>query len=219
MPGGWETVDIVDMRIRKRVMWMALVWVAATALTAGVALAVVGLAGEQVADEAVRPLTAGEVEALGMPPSATTSPAAAVTGIPGPDTTEPGAAGSTTIPGAAGTTTTIPAPAPATTPETTPTPATTAPSAEEPVVDSRRVTGGTVVVRWTSSWVEFVSATPDDGFDVDVEDGGPEHVEVEFEGSGVVSRYVAEVSGGSLVVEVHVDDDEDGGDGDDGDDD
>ena len=214
------------MRSRSRLIWMALAWAAATALTAGVALAVVGLAGEQVADEAVRPLTADEVEALGMPPTtAAGTTAAPTTAAPGLDATDPA------LPGQATTSATAPAStAPPTTqssPGTTAPPTTTsaatsttnAPPSGEPVVDSRRITGGTVVVRWTSSWVEFVSATPDDGFDVDVDARGPEHVEVEFEGQGVTSHYVAEVSDGVLVVQTEVDDEaEQSGTGEGGDD-
>ena len=65
-------------------------------------------------------------------------------------------------------------------------------------------------MRWEASGVvELVSASPEDGFTVDVEKRGPEQVRVEFEGGGVQSRYAAEVSGGRLVVEIQVESDDD----------
>lgn len=65
-----------------------------------------------------------------------------------------------------------------------------------------------MVVRWTASSVELVSASPTDGFSVDVEEWGPDNVELEFEGDGVKSEYSAEVSDGKLVVQTRVEQDD-----------
>jgi hypothetical protein len=202
------------MSVGKRSLWLVAAWAAATALTAGVAWAVVGLAGESVGEEAVQPLSAEEVAALGVettvdPPGETTTvpetiPSATTVPETAPTNPEPGT--TTTHPTVASTTTTFAPPGGGTTSTTT-----------APVmnVDSRRITGGTVVVRWTVDWVELVSATPDDGFIVEVKDRGPDGVEIEFEGEDVSSHYSAEVSDGELVVQVEVDDEggEDEGEG------
>ena len=83
-------------------------------------------------------------------------------------------------------------------------------ASETAEIDSRQIIGGTVVVRWTSTAVELVSASPTDGFSVDVEKRGPEKVEIEFEGDGVKSKYAAEISDGRLVVQTSVENEEDG---------
>jgi hypothetical protein len=184
-------------------------WLIATAAAAGVALAVVGAAGDQVVDEAVRPLSVREVEALGAAAPAGTaapgeSPAATVPGTGDPavtsSTTGTTAAPPTSTVGTTATTTTSPAAAPTTTAASPAT--TTAP--EQAKVDSRQITGGTVVVRWTAAGVELVSASPADGFDLDVDARGPEKVEVTFESEDLKSEYSAEVSDGELVVQVQV---------------
>lgn len=183
------------MRFTKRALWLVGAWVGATLAAAAVALAVVGLAGEQVADGGIQPLSARDVEALGVPaPTAVST--SAVTGA----TSSTAGTVSTTVADTPTTTTTSATPvttaAPAVTPTTVP--------PESSQVDSRQVTGGTVVVRWTSSSVQLVSASPTDGFHVDVEKRGPDQVTVEFEGNGVKSKYSAEVSDGRLVVETGV---------------
>jgi len=178
---------------------------------AGVALAVVGIADEQVGEHAVEPLSAQQVEALGVGTPATSAPAPAVTSSTTalPTTTTV----TTEDMGSSATSTTDPIDVTVTTefPGTVTT-TTTAPE-ETATIDSRQITGGTVVVRWTSSYVELVSASPADGFEVDVESRGPNRVEVEFEGDDVTSVYSAKISNGQLVVHVDVaEDDDDEGD-------
>ena len=85
------------MSIGKRSLWLVAAWAVATAMAAGVAWAVVGLAGDRVGEEAVQPLSAEEVAALGvsstvsMPAGATTVPetAPASTALPELATTDP----------------------------------------------------------------------------------------------------------------------------------
>ncbi len=190
------------MRFPKRSVWLVAAWATATVATAAVALAVVGLAGEQVADPGVQPLSAHDVDVLGVQIPATLPTVASTgattstsSGVPSTlaevttSTITPTTTGSTAVP------TTTEAPAASTT--------------EAARIDSREITGGTVVVRWTSSSVELVSASPADGFHVDVEKRGPDQVVIEFEGSGVKSKYSAEIADGRLVVDTSVEEEGD----------
>ena len=190
------------MRSPKRFVWLIGAWVAATVATASVALAVVGLAGDQVADTPVQPLSSQQVEALGIqaPVSSVADPTDSTA------TSTSSTAGTTTTAVSDVSSTTAPPPATTTVTTAPPAPTTTAPQSAQ--IDSRQITGGTVVVRWTPSSVELVSASPTDGFSVDVEKRGPEKVEVEFEGDGVKSKYSAEVSDGELVVQTSVEEDD-----------
>lgn len=203
------------MRNWKRVTWMVGAWVAATAATAGIALAVVNLAGEQVADTVVQPLTSEQVEALGVsaPTSTAAAPASTDAGTTTSSSTAPAdpdpSTTTTTVPES---TSTVPDGTSTTAVATTTTSAapstTTTTEAASSQVDSRHITGGTVVVRWTPTSVELVSASPDDGYKVDIEKRGPSAVEVEFEGDGAKSTYHAEISDGQLAVQTSVEDDD-----------
>ncbi|NQV06095.1 hypothetical protein HQ535_06070 [bacterium] len=203
----------------RRIMFLTGLWVTATALAAVVAWAAVGAVGDQVADPVALPLSAAEVDALGVarstaptstsPPTTaatttsttppTTSTSAPLTTTTDPETTSTTASVGTTAPVA----TTVPVattiPVTTTLPSTT---ATTTPDAEEVV--AFRTSGGSVVVRWSrSGGVSLVSTTPDAGWAVEIDDGGPLHVKVEFEGPGEQeAKFKAEVSGGELIVEI-----------------
>jgi len=106
---------------------------------------------------------------------------------------------------AGGTSTTGPDPVPATTTTTPTTTSATTPTttaAGDPQVAAFPMPGGTVVVRYTTEWIELVSATPDQGYGVDVESGGPDRVEVEFEGPAGDTTFQAELRDGELVTEI-----------------
>ena len=62
------------------------------------------------------------------------------------------------------------------------------------------------MVRWTSDRIELVSATPNDGFRVSIEDAGPEQVVVEFEGDEEGSKFVAKVGNGEISVKTEIED-------------
>ncbi len=151
-------------------------WLAGTVLSATVAWAMVGLAGERVGDEVVAPLSVQQVEDLAAALDTTSSPqtqtATTVT-----TTTVPGETTSTSIGSPAGTT-------------------------QVPVTEAHRVPGGTVVIRYTDSWVELVSATPEQGFGVEIKSVGPERVDVEFDGDETESRFVARPSDAGVLIEV-----------------
>ena len=151
----------------KRALLFGALWLAATAATGAVAWGAVRLAGEQTAEQAVRPMTARQVEALAA--SSTTGAATSTATRPittssvsttstGPTTT---AAATTTT--AVGTTTTTAAEA-------------------GPVIAARQTPGGTVVVSLQGGRLSLVSATPAAGFFVEVEESGPDEVVVVFEG-------------------------------------
>ena len=160
---------------------MGALWLAATAATGAVAWGAVRLAGGQTAEQAVRPMTASQVEALAA--SATTG-AVSTTGM-----------GATTV--AAATTTTA---AGATT---------TTVAGASPVIAGRQTPGGTVVVSLQGGRLSLVSATPAAGFSVEVEESGPGEVVVVFEGGeGNEIRVRASVDGDGISFEVEAEEDD-----------
>ena len=176
-------------------------WVAATFATALTAWSAVNLAGNQVADRPVLPLSSAEVEALPISPVApttavpTTTPVTAVS--PPPPTT-------TTLPSA---TTTVPA---TTTPPATTTSTTTTSTlaAAAPEVSAYNLVGGVVTVEAASGQVSLVSASPYAGFSVEVKASGPGVVEVEFESEAHESTFRARWDG-QLVVSTEEDPEDD----------
>jgi len=166
----------------KRVLLFVALWAAATAVTGAAAWGAVRLAGEQTAEQAVRPMTARQVEAL--------------------------AASSTT--GAATSTSTRPVNTSAVSTTTTAVGTTTTTAAEAgPVVAARQTPGGTVVVSLQGGRLSLVSATPAAGFFVEVEESGPDEVVVVFEGgegSEILVRASVEYDEISFEIETGEDD-------------
>jgi hypothetical protein len=85
-------------------------------------------------------------------------------------------------------------------PDTT-APAPTAPA--EPDTDapatteSYRLTGGLVTVRYRGTATTLVSAAPNSGFGAEVNDTGPEKVDVRFRSDGHESRFSTRLRGGT----------------------
>jgi hypothetical protein len=77
----------------KRALLFGALWLAATAATGAVAWGAVRLAGEQTAEQAVRPMTARQVEALAASSTTATAPTGGT--LPA-STTSPGGASTTT---------------------------------------------------------------------------------------------------------------------------
>ncbi len=185
-------------------------WIVATFATGLVAWSAVRVAGSQVSEQAVRPLSAAEVESL--PLATLTGDGALVTSVPAPSvgagrstTTLPGPVGpglapavsssTTTPPGTASTTTTRPATPPtsavssasstSSTTATAPTSSTsttvTTAAAAPPEVRTYQTGGGSVTIRVSPGVVELGAASPAAGFAVEVEDSGPQRVKVKFE--------------------------------------
>ena len=199
-----------DNRRMKR-LGIVVAWAAATFLTAMVAWSAVNLAGDQVSDRPVLPLSPAEVEALPVAPTtqpnplpATTAPVATTTAAAAPATTTTTAPPSTTTssvapPSSTSTTTS--------TSSTTTTTTTTVPAAETSVY---QLVGGVVSIESAPGAVSLLSASPNAGFSVEVKSRGPGAVEVEFESSGHESTLTATWDG-MLIVDV----DEEPGDDDD----
>jgi len=137
----------------KRVLLFSALWLVATAATGTVAWGAVRLAGEQTAEQAVRPMTARQVEALAASPSGTTG------------TTRPATTSTASIGPAAATT------------------VTSATSAGAPTLAARQTRGGMVVVSLQGGRLSLASATPAAGFFVEVEESGPGRLAVVFEGA------------------------------------
>ena len=164
----------------KRALLFGALWLGATAATGAVAWGAVRLAGEQTAEQAVRPMTARQVEALA---AATTAGVVSTTGT----ATSTTAAATTT---AVGTTTTTGAEA-------------------NPIVAARRTAGGTVVVSLQGGRLSLMSATPTAGFFVEVEESGPDEVVVVFEGGeGNEIRVRASVEDDEISFEVETGEDD-----------
>ncbi len=210
---------------------LVVLWVAASFATALVAWSVVGLAGEQVADAPVRPLSADEVAALTPPTTATTLPptttAPASADPPAaasiPTTSSPVSAPSSSVAAAPGRTstsapsaaaspasaptssstssTTTTAPASATSTTAAPVSSTTTTAPAQPEVLAYQLTGGTVVISASPGRVVLTSATPRAGFTMEVKDDGPDEVRVEFEGEPD-SKFRARWQGGVLDVDI-----------------
>ena len=180
----------------KRALLIGALWLAATAATGAVAWGAVRLAGEQTAEEAMRPLTAHQVEALAV--SSTTGAAAGTSTRPvttsavsttGPGATTTAAATTTTAAGTATTTTTG--------------------TEANPVVAARRTPGGTVVVSLQGERLSLASATPAAGFSVEVEEAGPDEVVVVFEGGeGEEIRVRASAEDDEILFEVEIGEDD-----------
>ncbi len=175
---------------------IAAIWIAGTLVTGGIAMAVVSIGGGAFSEDAVRPLSAADVESLGTSTTITSAapgedPTALISPGPGvrPESEPPEAAEVTTT--APGVTTTAGGADP--------------PGAEPPAGAAEDATrafslpGGTVVVRFGDRGVQLVSASPAPGFRVEILDGGPDSVAVEFESSASEVVFSAEMSGGELV--------------------
>lgn len=169
-----------------RVVTFAAAWVAAAAVAVAVAWQGVGIVTSQVTDDRPAALASGEVRQLAEGARTTTTvPAPAVPVTTAPSVSFPGAT-TTALPPAPATvpltTTTAPATATAPTPATT----TTVPVAAE--TRTYNVVGGSVSLRFAPTGVTVVWATPNSGFEVDVEPENTNGVRVRFESDAHRSR-------------------------------
>lgn len=172
---------------------VVVIWSLATLGTASLTYAAVSSAGRAVGNDPSAPVAGAEIAARIS--TTTTTTIAAVEG----SSTTTFAFGETTITTATtlpGTTTTAPAGPPTTAAPVVTTTATT-------TQHWKTVPGvGTVGVAVSGDEVTLVSATPVTPFHVDVEDDGPEKVEVEFDSESAEYQVRATVQDGELVWEV-----------------
>jgi hypothetical protein len=172
----------------KRALLFGALWLAATAATGAVAWGAVRLAGEQTAEQAVRPMTARQVEALATSTSAATPASTtfttAATTLPPPTTSSTATTSTSALPASSTTT-------------------------EAPITAARQTPGGTVVVSLHGGRLSLVGATPAAGFFVEVEESGPDEVVVVFEGGeGSEIRVRASVDGDGISFEVGTEEDD-----------
>ena len=183
-------------------MTYALIWLAVTTTAVFVAAAAVGSVRDQVTETpaAMVPTTTATTS-LANPAVPTTEPAVEpATTVPAPTTTTTTttiAASTTTVPDASTTTTRPAAPTVTTTaPPTT----TTRPPATE--IRSYDLVGGSVTVEVGANTVGLAGASPKAGFSMDVENSGPEKVEVEFKSQQHESHFTGRFEDGVFVPKI-----------------
>lgn len=182
-------------------MTYALIWLAVTTTAVFIAAAAVGSVRDQVTDAptAMVPTTTSTsslaeptttTTEAGLTPSTTESPTTTTS------TTTTIAVSTTTVPEASTTTTQPPAPTTTATPPTT----TTAPPSTE--IRSYDLVGGSVTVEVGSNTVGLAGASPKAGFSMEVENSGPEKVEVEFKSEDHKSHFSAKFEDGVFVPKI-----------------
>ena len=191
-------------------------WAMVTLVAVAIAAQAVGSVRDQVTN---RPSPIVDVSALAT--TTTTAPVEATTTTPPSTTTtsttrppETTTTTSTTVVEATTTTATA-APEPTTTTTTTsaPPPTTTTAAPPEMTIKTYEMVGGWVRIRSGSGKVFLGGAGANAGFTMEVEDSGPDEVEVEFRSESHKSKFSAEFEGGELRVEIKEEgDDEDGAD-------
>ena len=181
-------------------MTYALIWLAVTATAVFIAAAAVGSVRDQVTETPTAMIPTTTVTTLG--PAIPSDPAADVGSAPAttsPTTTAPTTttiAPTTTLPDVSATTTEPPAP---TTTTAAPTTTTIAPTTE---IRSYELIGGSVTVEVGNGTVGLAGASPKAGFSMDVENSGPEKVEVEFESDHHESSFSARFRDGVFTPEI-----------------
>ena len=183
-------------------MTYALIWLAVTTTAVFVAAAAVGSVRDQVTETpAAMVPTTTVTTSLANPAVPTTEPAiepaTTVTAPTTTSTTTTIAASTTTVPDASTTTTRPAAPTVTTTaPPTT----TTRPPATE--IRSYDLVGGSVTVEVGANTVGLAGASPKAGFSMDVENSGPEKVEVEFKSQQHESHFTGRFEDGVFVPKI-----------------
>ena len=185
-------------------MTYALIWLAVTGTAVFVAAAAVGSVRDQVTETPTAMIPTTAVAApLANPPVSTTEIGSAPATTVAPTTTTPAASTtstSTTIVPDAGTTTTKP-PTPTTT-TTTPPPTTTTTTPSSTEIRSYDLIGGSVTVEVGSNTARLAGASPKAGFTMDVENSGPEEVEVEFKSDQHESQFSGRFEDGVFVPKI-----------------
>lgn len=168
----WENAAMTSWRL-------AAAWLLALAVTTALTWQIVSAADSQVgatpAEIVATPSTSVGATPTSLDTTPTTSQAATTSTSSGPSTTS--SSGS---------------------------PTTSAPPQETASWSVRTVStaGGAVVLRYRPNEVELQAATPLPGFEVEVDDPGPERVRVEFESEDTDVRVEAKWDDGSLEVDV-----------------
>jgi hypothetical protein len=180
-----------DGSVLKR-LGVLLIWVLATIGTASLTYAAVTQADRAVGDNPTLPVAGADIAAQ-IPVTTTTAPTSSTTGAVITTTT-------IGVPTSGVTTTTLATSTTATSPPTTAGASTTTTVATASSPQWKTVPGvGTVGVAVSGSSVTLVSATPVAPYHIEVDDNGPEKVDVKFESETMEYRVRAEIIGGTLT--------------------
>ena len=172
-------------------------WLGATFIAVVVASVAVGAVRGEVTDQprSASPFFVESVDEAAAEGDPTTSTSSTTTTQPEPTTT------TTTQPEP--TTTPPTQPEPTTTTSTQPESTTTTTTLAEPLrLPPYQTAGGTVTIEVLDPYVWLVGAVPNVGFTADVEHGGPEKVEVEFEAEDANSEFHARWEAGQLIIDI-----------------
>jgi len=180
-------------------MTYALIWLAVTTAAVFIAAAAVGSVRDHVTETPAAMVPTTTNPSLAGTSTTTTKPGLtpSTTGPPTTttSTTTTIAASTTTVPEVSTTTTQPPAPT-----TTAPPPTTTVPPSTE--IRSYDLVGGSVTVEVGSNAVRLAGASPKAGFSMDVENSGPEKVEVEFKSEDHESQFSGEFKDGVFVPKI-----------------
>ena len=170
----------------RRTILLVLAWVCGTAVAVGSATAAINLVGDRVTN---RPLGTVSDAAIAVELAASTTTAASAPAPGASDTSPPTSrSGAESIPPA------LPA-----VPETTQPPAASSAKTFE-------LRGGRVNATCTSSVIQLVWATPNAGYQVEIQKSGPDEIEVRFRTDEHESRVRARCSAGLPTGELREDD-------------
>lgn len=189
----------------KRLGFISL-WLVATLASIAVGVEAVTSVRQQVAD------TPAPLGALAATTTTTTAPPVGTVTTTRPVTTtaaEPATVTTTSMPASTTTTTAPPVTVAAgvTTTSSTTTTSTTVPetsttvAAVEPGEQSYSLVGGWVRISVEQDRVDLIGAAPLAGYDMEIEDAGPQQVEVEFSNGSHTSSFRARWADGALDVE------------------
>ncbi len=178
---------------------LVVAWSAATLVAMTIAATAVGSVRGHVTDLPAIP-TAGTAMLL---TTTTTSDLTESSTTSTPPTTDSAAPSTTTTTTRTTTTTTVP-PGPATTTSTTvpPGPATTTTVPPGPAITTYTLIGGQVTISALEPEVGLVAAVPSAGFSAEIEESGPEEVEIDFKSSDHKSSFQARWKDGELDVKI-----------------
>lgn len=177
----------------RRALVLTGAWLLAAVVAVAVAWQGVGIVTRNVTDDRPASLAASEVRELAAEPDATTT----TTSVASPSSVPPAATSTSApvpavTPAARPTATTSSPPTTAAPPVTSAPPttatATTATTAAPAETRTYNVVGGSVALRFSPEGVTVVWATPNDGFEVEVEPENVNGVQVEFESESHRSR-------------------------------
>ena len=181
-------------------MTYALIWLAVTTTAVFIAAAAVGSVRDHVTETptAMVPTTTNTSPLADSPTTTTKAGLTPSTSEPPTTTTSTTtiAVSTTTVPNVSTTTTQPPTPTTTTTPPTT----STAPPSTE--IRSYDLVGGSVTVEVGSNTVHLAGASPKAGFSMEVENSGPEKVEVEFKNDDHESKFSGRFEDGTFVPKI-----------------